>query len=369
MIGDHIAPSTSLITHALHCRPGYHSPTRVDTPLHRTCRRIYLETYLLPLMLNEIVVWCSPSRGPPGTTNHWKPLHTIEQRAVSKSHLFLQQYWLERSWVHLAAMPGFNPLKLQITIRHTDWWHWEYGEPLYLDPMQAGTAYETPSFGSSDLFSEKSWGYAFRNLHGLKEFVLELETVESKKSELDAIVSRARTWQFQLADDEYLVLDQRKTTYSAWRGLNRFEKTYGQANPTLDQPVSPYQSPRLKPKIVGIMEEMLHEATTIDPDLIACIPPYDDDRPIDTDSALILYIPSAGEPDAGEKIRNYPGRQHTANEYAQRLRTYRHAKWSSAGGRRVEGGPAHAELAKELANELEELSALQYYVVKLTWNC
>ena len=67
-------------------------------------------------------------------------------------------------------------------------------------------------------FQRGSWGDAFRNISGLERFVLELETVEKKKGELDAIVSRAPGWQFVLHDGQVLVLDESKTTRTGWLG-------------------------------------------------------------------------------------------------------------------------------------------------------
>ena len=48
--------------------------------------------------------------------------------------------------------------------------------------------------------------------------MLELETVEKKKDELDAIVSRAPGWRFALYDGQVLVLDESRTTRTGWLG-------------------------------------------------------------------------------------------------------------------------------------------------------
>ncbi|KAL2050533.1 hypothetical protein ABVK25_009202 [Lepraria finkii] len=52
----------------------------------------------------------------------------------------------------------------------------------------------------------------------LKVFQLELETVEKKKDELDAIVARAPSWQFPLDGDRIMLLDESKTKHIGWLG-------------------------------------------------------------------------------------------------------------------------------------------------------
>ena len=75
-----------------------------------------------------------------------------------------------------------------------------------------------PKAGPTDPFEERSWGNQFQNFNGLKEFQLELETVESKKDELDAIVARAPEWDFPLRYGKVLVLSQNSTTRRGWVG-------------------------------------------------------------------------------------------------------------------------------------------------------
>lgn len=331
----------------------------------RTCRRIYLETYLLPVKLNEIILWgVHSNRAPPDAfrylnlaVDYWSPIRNVEQKAVSRFHLFTQQYWLEDKLANLFYVKSFRPSIVHMTIRHTDWWWWESGAQLVMDPKQPGRASGPPSRKTTDPFDPHSWGAAFHYLHSLKQFVLELETLESKKSELDEIISRAPTWQFQLADGD-LVLDPRKTKYRSWRGLNRFDDNRD------DTPVSPYQTPRLKPKVAGMMEHMLDGTVNMDPALIACIPPLD--GPKDESSVR-----------PAEKIQEYLGKEHTTHDYAQLLGHYRRTKWcveSGATELQIQTGTVklpddlQAQFAEEVHEELEELNALQYYVVEMTWN-
>lgn len=106
--------------------------------------------------------------------------------------------------------------------------YWEMRAPLALEPKRMGRPSAcTPRAEPSQPFEEKSWGNQFRNINGLKEFQLELETVESKKDELDAIVARARGWKFPLGNGQVLVLNQAKTTRTGWVGypLGKIQQT------------------------------------------------------------------------------------------------------------------------------------------------
>ena len=201
-------------------RPGYRYPSLISTTLLQTCRRIYLEAYMLPVTANEIVAWCY--RNPDGGQS--SPLPRLkwmipEQIALGTNiHLFTQQYWLEDGWRRLTSNALVNPKTLHITLRHSDWWDWERGDPLALDPKQKGRPQVSPHSEASDPFPEGSWGASFRELRGLKEFKFELETVVAKKVELDDIVARANTWRFPLGDGKVLVLDESKTTTFYWTG-------------------------------------------------------------------------------------------------------------------------------------------------------
>ena len=96
---------------------------------------------------------------------------------------------------------------------------WENEAPLALDPKSSGrpSAYSY-KVGLSARFEKDSWGNQFRNILGLKEFELELETVEKKKDELDAIIARTPDWEFPLGDGSILILNQAKTKRTGWVG-------------------------------------------------------------------------------------------------------------------------------------------------------
>ncbi|KAL8642008.1 MAG: hypothetical protein Q9226_008559 [Calogaya cf. arnoldii] len=208
---------------AYYYRPGFTRPLKIDIALLLTCRRVYWEAFTLPASINEHTSWYY--RGPPDIKkNHLsvddRPCSIIRRRQLRIVHIFAQQFWLEGD-----GFAGFTglweyacPTSLIITLRHTDWWWWESEEALTFDPKQQGKASTENHSRPSDPFEPGSWGNQFRKIKGLRKLHLELETVEKKKSELDAIVNRAEGWQFALADDHVLRLDKSKTRRNAWIG-------------------------------------------------------------------------------------------------------------------------------------------------------
>ncbi|KAH0539055.1 hypothetical protein FGG08_004401 [Glutinoglossum americanum] len=238
-------------------RPGYHYHRRIDTSLLLTCRLVYLESHLIPLSVNEHVFYYY--RGHPtlrqldaialSPTNYAYPYHPDSYRPKTESyflsltpsqrdaathlHLFMQQYLLEDVWQRVSRIPEMRPKKLTLTIRHTDWWFWENGEALGIDPRLPGRvkAHEmlpaTPdddriAAASPATRSETAWGRQFKNIPTLQDLVIELETVESKKAELDGIVRRAKGWRFGLADGRVLVREEADTRTYSWIGPLKF---------------------------------------------------------------------------------------------------------------------------------------------------
>ncbi|KAL8789482.1 MAG: hypothetical protein Q9213_001095 [Squamulea squamosa] len=208
---------------AYYCRPGFTRALRIDTALLLTCRRVHCETSKLPASINEHTSWCG--RKPPNVKkNHLsvddRPCSIIRRQNVRTVHVFAQQFWLEgNGFAAFTKLWDYAcPTTLIITLRHTDWWWWENKAPLTFDPKQEGKASVDRHSQSSDPFAPKSWGNQFRKIKGLKRLELELETVQKKKQELDAIVDRADSWQFALGDDRVLRLDKSKTKRSGWIG-------------------------------------------------------------------------------------------------------------------------------------------------------
>ncbi|KAL8947286.1 MAG: hypothetical protein Q9222_006414 [Ikaeria aurantiellina] len=210
---------------ACYFRPGYTCAHKIDTALLATCRLIYSETATIPASINEHVSWYY--RPPPDISKNEIPLGTspaslIRRRNLRTIHLFAQQYWLEGANGGFAGFTGLwnfaQPTRLLITIRHTDWWWWEVEAPLALDPKQEGRPSSEKHSRALGPFEPESWGSEFRKIEGLERFELELETVESKRHELDAIVDRAKGWKFFLGDGHVLLLNRSKTRRAGWVG-------------------------------------------------------------------------------------------------------------------------------------------------------
>ncbi|KAL0068509.1 hypothetical protein AAF712_004222 [Marasmius tenuissimus] len=154
---------------AYHHRPDFLYDDRIDTALLQTCRQIYLETYRLPIALNDHVFWCSPSRGPPSRSEEspvdfFESLLDEQVESVNRVHLFTQLFWLEgRDFESLSQHPKFRPRSLHITIRHSDWWFWEDNNLLALST---------------------GWMSCLMDVRGLEELVLEMETIDRDKNQV-----------------------------------------------------------------------------------------------------------------------------------------------------------------------------------------
>ena len=333
-------------------RPEYHFHHRIDTALLQTCRRIYLETSLLPVKLNEMVRWgCYHTRAPPHVTGDFATffpylltMHTVEQQAVLTAHIFPQQWWLEDRWPKLTRKGRLSLSVLHITMRHTDWYNWWDGARLCFNVLHGKSmSYET-NHNPSSPFSVDSWGYSFRHLHGLKHLILELETIEEKKAELDAIISRAGSWQICIADGGKLALNPQKTKQYTWRGVDRFYNYpdgYDKDKPT----ESPYQTPRSKPTVIETLENAL-ETGTPDP----------------------LFLDALSPNLTTETVPELLAQEHDTDAYVKMLSRYLTKQRSVATGQTERECLDHKDIKQTVHREREELDALHYYVVKLTWD-
>lgn len=215
-------PARKYERQAYYYRPGYTCPRKIDIDLLLTCRLVHAETASLPASINEHLSWYW--RGPPeakrnGLPSDSSPGSSLRRRELRSIHIFAQQYWLEQSFAGFTQFWNIScPTHLKITIRHTDWWWWEDQAPLALDPKREDRPLAHIHSSPSDPFEPQSWGAQFRKIRGLQNLQLELETVKSKRPELDAIVTRAPGWKFALGDDQILVLDESKTQRRGWVG-------------------------------------------------------------------------------------------------------------------------------------------------------
>jgi hypothetical protein len=88
--------------------------------------------------------------------------------------------------------------RLILTIRYTDWWEWENNASLYI---------------------ADNWHGVNQIPESVEEIVLELETRNGKKAELEEIVNRQlRHWTFRGVSGLVYPLDESKITRSTWLG-------------------------------------------------------------------------------------------------------------------------------------------------------
>ncbi|KAJ7089268.1 hypothetical protein B0H15DRAFT_840194 [Mycena belliarum] len=199
-------PERPYSKHEYYFRPRMESAGKIDTNLLLTCRRIYLETHLAPVALNEHVFWMY--RGPPGhfasDPGNYLEWMTPEQRAAVRRMRFVTQlFWLENRrptvWPAGLLVP-----KLAITIRHSDWWGWKNNEPLRIEEPRDG------------------WAGWIGSVPGLQELELELETSDVKREQLEERVRVALGWTFPLAGTHVsLVHDGEEPVKSMWLGTSR----------------------------------------------------------------------------------------------------------------------------------------------------
>ncbi|KAH6907920.1 hypothetical protein BKA70DRAFT_347807 [Coprinopsis sp. MPI-PUGE-AT-0042] len=147
------------------------------------------------------------------TSNHWSRIRSI--------HIFPQMYALLRdAFIRtFIQAKGLRPRIVKITIRYTDWWYWEDNDPLHLSSLVPGRdAYYFPE--------------------SVDTLIVELESAEHKKSELEAMVKgilqEKGIWKWKRLDEGYLELDE-GTGVSEWEwmGTTQFD----------DQPVRPSHHP------------------------------------------------------------------------------------------------------------------------------
>lgn len=213
------SPANRYLKNTCFARPSNFARRRTDTTLLRTCRAVYRECRFLPFILTEQLHWLSShERAPPKydvNTAVYK-LHVTakkiaqqmspEQVQIESIRVFPQMFKLEGGELErLLRTPFLDPKRLTVTIRHTDWWHWEHDQPLRL---------------------EGSWirGVSRQLSPSLNEICIEMETLERKKRQVDRIAEMMiERWFFKKPDGTILVADTEGSTRqeSRWRGVSR----------------------------------------------------------------------------------------------------------------------------------------------------
>lgn len=220
------------------CRPGYRYPQRLDTRLLQTCKRVYDECRLLPVIQNEFVYYFfgGPGRGGLAFPEHYVPpksrkigagaryhlLTQEQQRAVEKMHFFIQQFYLESKRFDFtqAWQLSFWARKITLTFRRTDWWSWESDERskdrlgicpwlpgrttcqmMQAEPLDPPLDYIRSKIGQE---GRVTWGRRVASLQCLEVLEMEFEAEMKKKNQLDVVVERAKGWKFPRNDGTHL---------------------------------------------------------------------------------------------------------------------------------------------------------------------
>jgi hypothetical protein len=214
-------------------RPGYTGARAVTASLLLTCRRVYKETYHLPVISKEHVFW---HERPPTFDNgrdstyvdelqYFRRMTPWQVESVKEIHLFMQMFLLERDLIFLCKHYFMQRIeRIKITIRRGDWWWNERNAPLGICP-QSGSAqngemlkeWEREKKGQVIPWKEGAWGYAFAELHSLKELEMEFETSEDKVEELKVILEKAKEWKFPLKNDMVLSAEGLEAETTEWR--------------------------------------------------------------------------------------------------------------------------------------------------------
>lgn len=203
----------------LYSRPAYTAPCRSDTELLLTCRAIYQECWFMPFALCEQKHWLTALDRSPQDYKLWaanvRLRHVLDRLSASRqdptidlSHMrfFAQMYKLEQGEMgkFLGTLPDTLHIRtITLTIRHTDWWFWEEDQPLRL---------------------EGEWvPHIFEHLSpSLREFRIELESLERKRDQVQAIADQMMDkWYFRRRDGELLFADH--TEESRWTGASRWQ--------------------------------------------------------------------------------------------------------------------------------------------------
>ncbi|KAH7064819.1 hypothetical protein B0J12DRAFT_734231 [Macrophomina phaseolina] len=200
-VSQHLDLSRPYPANSWYYRPGYTHAFRVYTDLLATCRLAYWETNAIPLSTATLPVW--EDRGPPAAPK-WRFAELTARNTALLNHV---HFFVRRPNGHwYTPLPQFRPKRITITIRHTSWYGWPNDKPLMiLDTWRCGLCPPNVKFPSC-----------------LNELVVEFETLQRKKHQLDDIIdTKAKYWRFHLEDGAVLAPSE-PPKYSEWTGAADF---------------------------------------------------------------------------------------------------------------------------------------------------
>ncbi|KAJ0413827.1 hypothetical protein BJY00DRAFT_319391 [Aspergillus carlsbadensis] len=202
-------------------RPGYSAPHKTHTALLRSCKRAYAEAWWMPLAFAEQTFYLTAAERAPQANagrnldrrafaTFLAHIHEIHaRRGIDEMHtgplrIFAQLYILERvaALQDLLDVAHSTPRAVSLTLRYADFWHWERNEPLRV----AGT-----------------WVNRVRFPESVQRVVVDFESLERRKDEVDLIVGQAvRGWVFRRRDGGLLRAVMEDVAVSRWSGSSLF---------------------------------------------------------------------------------------------------------------------------------------------------
>lgn len=198
-------------------RPNYFAPQKFDITLLSTCQRIYNEAWFQPWATSTHSLWLTANTRAPSCTSSSLVSFTNLLTSLKDNHgevelahlrLFAQMYRLEPgisrqfgpSVQDVFDLAEFHPLKITVTIRHTDWWTWETDEHLHI---------------------ASEWVNICRLPNSVKTFCVELESLERKKIQIEYVAEEmVNKWTFVRKDDVVLQAKAEDCTEAKWSGTS-----------------------------------------------------------------------------------------------------------------------------------------------------
>ncbi|KAF2722066.1 hypothetical protein K431DRAFT_284272 [Polychaeton citri CBS 116435] len=214
-------------------RPGHTARWKTDTNLLLTCRRVWLEANAFPMLQAEHCFWYYRAAPDSRKAKWFESLTRINRENFGTLHLYAQMFVIEgftsreghlkcvfmrdsqhhlkqQNW--LAKLPEpFQPKIFHVTIRHTDWWYWEDEAPLQLKDNWVKALLDSP------------------DLRSTQTLILELETLDYKREQLERILERIRRFESEKRKT-HIVNGSPTTTYFELAGEPKISTWSGPAN-------------------------------------------------------------------------------------------------------------------------------------------
>jgi hypothetical protein len=195
-------------------RPSTAFPTIQAVNLLQTCKLIYLETHNLPIKLKTFVSWLLvwDDRAPYGQSigPAWSRMSSKDVLHARNLQIYAQQCEIERHDWALRALGdpqtssiGRGICHLTIVHRYTDFYWWETDTPMDMNDHDA--------YG-------QVWRDGLDHFPKLEKLTFELETLERRKGELNALAEKVRKWKIALKDGRVLSTDGITVQTETWIG-------------------------------------------------------------------------------------------------------------------------------------------------------